>query len=44
MDRGEKLSARIMKLEQVKNPWDRIRFEGMGDREYGIENYLLFKL
>jgi hypothetical protein len=27
IDRGEKLSARVVKLEQVKNPWDRIRFE-----------------
>jgi len=27
MERGEKLSARIVKLEQGKNPWNRIRFE-----------------
>jgi hypothetical protein len=27
MDRGEILSTRIMKLEQGKNPWGRIRFE-----------------
>ncbi len=27
LDRGERLSARIVKLEQSQNPWDRVRFE-----------------
>ena len=27
LDNGESLSARIINLEQSKNPWDRIRFE-----------------
>lgn len=31
MDRGERLSARIVKLEQSRNPWDRIRFEVLVD-------------
>lgn len=27
LDRGERLSARIVCLQQSRNPWDRIRFE-----------------
>jgi len=31
LDRGELLSARIVRLEQSSNPWDRVRFEAMID-------------
>jgi hypothetical protein len=27
IDRGERLSARIVKLERDQNPWKRVRFE-----------------
>ena len=27
LDRGEKLSARIVELKQSRDPWERIRFE-----------------
>jgi len=33
MDRGERLSARIVRLERSDNPWDRIRFEVSLDGE-----------